>query len=165
MGCKRVRDRLKPYADGELGGSRKAAVERHLAGCEPCRQALRELEGLASLMAAAAEIEPAAGLAERVLAEAGRSHRSRDRSLLRAGAPARVWYASPVGWATAGLFVAGVMAGHLLTTGLKQEGQPSPARSESSRQMVDLEIFSVTPPDSLEEVYWQTLPDLGEEAA
>jgi hypothetical protein len=46
MKCGKVRKKLVDYSEGMLGEAGRPAVERHLAGCEPCRNELSELEGL-----------------------------------------------------------------------------------------------------------------------
>ncbi len=43
MRCETVTERLDDLLDDEVGPSEKAGLERHLAGCEGCRE---ELEGL-----------------------------------------------------------------------------------------------------------------------
>lgn len=43
------RDRLSEYIDGDLGTAERAALERHLAGCDECRSTLRELREIVAL--------------------------------------------------------------------------------------------------------------------
>jgi hypothetical protein len=81
---------LHGLAEGTLEGAERAVVERHVAGCLPCR---REVDGLRALLAAAAalprEIEPPsdlwAGIEERMgQGEAGRGKgTSADRQTAR----------------------------------------------------------------------------------
>lgn len=163
MGCKRVQRQLKAFADGELSPRRRAKVGRHLDGCGACRDVLGEIEGLSSLLATYEEIEPVRGLADAVLARARRPAKHSYPLVVRYGAPLRALLGSPVGWATAGVFLAGILTGHVLTTSAKQD--LSPGQQVASHPVVDLEIFSEVPPYSLEQVYWEALPADGEDAA
>ncbi len=41
MNCEELRDNLFEYLDGSLAPANKAAVEKHLAGCRACREAVQ----------------------------------------------------------------------------------------------------------------------------
>jgi hypothetical protein len=60
-------DRLSEYADGELGAAEAAAVERHIAACEPCRTTLAELRQVVAAAAALEDREPATDLLPGIL--------------------------------------------------------------------------------------------------
>jgi type II secretory ATPase GspE/PulE/Tfp pilus assembly ATPase PilB-like protein len=49
MTCEEVRERLVPYAYGELSDDDKAPIEEHLAGCAACSAELESLEKVLSL--------------------------------------------------------------------------------------------------------------------
>lgn len=46
MSCTRIQQDGMRYLDGEMTASERAEFERHLEGCETCREAIRELGGL-----------------------------------------------------------------------------------------------------------------------
>ncbi len=158
MGCKRIQKRLKSFSDGELGSFRKAAIERHLFQCARCRQALGEMQALDRLLGAYEGVEPPEhGLAGQVLSRA-REQRTRSiRDLAGTRLLAlRPRFFSPYGWATAGLFLAGILAGQLIAASVRQTpGEDE--QSEHALQAFSLEIFSELPPDSLEQRYWEAL--------
>ena len=55
-------DRLSEYLDGDLGAADRAALERHLASCAACAEALAELRQVAARAAALTPRPPAADL-------------------------------------------------------------------------------------------------------
>lgn len=158
MGCRRIQRLLKSYSDGEIDSVRKAQVERHLAGCGRCRQALEEMDAVGLLLEVYEGIEPPEhSLASQVLA---RARRGRLRSIhCLFGTPLSALRArlfTPFGWATAGVFLAGILVGQLVATFIRQ----APGQDEQSQyaaQAFNLEIFSELPPDSLEQRYWEAL--------
>ncbi|HVV30531.1 MAG TPA: zf-HC2 domain-containing protein, partial [Mycobacteriales bacterium] len=84
MSCERGPD-LAAYVLGALEPTDRVGLERHLAGCQSCRQELTELAGLPGLLGrlTAAEAErslpqPAPEGLDRLLARAA-AHRSRQR--------------------------------------------------------------------------------------
>lgn len=160
MGCRRIQKRLKSFSDGEVGSFRKkAAIERHLGKCVRCRQALEEIHALERLLEAYEEIDlPEHGLAGPVLArvrkESGLSMRP---SASLPTVPLRVRFFSPYGWATAGLFLAGILAGQVIAASIRQTPLVQDEQSELSQQAINLEIFSEIPPDSLEQRFWEAL--------
>lgn len=158
MGCGRIRRRLKSFSDGEIDPVRKAQVERHLAGCGRCRQVLEEMNAVGRLLETYEGIEPPEhGLASLVLARARQERTRSIRSFAGTPLPAfRARLFTPFGWATAGVFLAGIVAGQLVATFVRQ----SPGQDEQSQyaaQAFDLEIFSELPPNSLEQRYWEAL--------
>lgn len=46
MTCDEMEDRLNEYLDGELPGTERQEVDRHLAGCPGCRETLRGLRSI-----------------------------------------------------------------------------------------------------------------------
>lgn len=158
MGCRRIQKRLKRFSDGEVGSFRKGSIERHLAKCARCRQLLAEMQALDRLLGAYEGTDPPEhGLAGQVLS---RAREKRTRSIRPF-----VWtplsrlqprFFSPYGWATAGLFFAGILAGQLIAASIRQmPGKDE--QSEQAQQVFNLEIFSEIPPDSLEQRYWEAL--------
>lgn len=51
-------ERLSDYLDGELEGEARSEVERHLAGCAPCRRVLDQLQALVEAARALPDHEP-----------------------------------------------------------------------------------------------------------
>src|ERR1700761_8003482 len=85
---------LGAYALGDLPAEERAALAAHLEGCPECRAELRELEGVAALLAladpariAAASARPPAALGARIeaqiAAESSREGRARRRRRFR----------------------------------------------------------------------------------
>jgi anti-sigma factor RsiW len=62
-------DRLSDYADGELSGAEKRAVDEHLAGCADCRQVLSELRAVSSRARSLTDAPPAGDLWPGILGE------------------------------------------------------------------------------------------------
>jgi anti-sigma factor RsiW len=50
MNCRNFQKRLYEYVEGSLSASAQAAAARHLAGCNVCRQAVRQEQQLAQFM-------------------------------------------------------------------------------------------------------------------
>ncbi|HEY5417173.1 MAG TPA: anti-sigma factor [Gemmatimonadaceae bacterium] len=64
-------DHAAPYALGALDESERATFEEHLAACDVCAAEVRELRGVAGLIAMAAPaVSPPATLRDRILADA-----------------------------------------------------------------------------------------------
>jgi anti-sigma-K factor RskA len=78
------------YAMDAVPEPDRSRFERHLAGCDSCRQEVRGLREATAALAAATEVRPPAGLRDAVLRTAGQT-----RQLPPAAAPA------PVAWAAA----------------------------------------------------------------
>lgn len=53
MKCTTSHELLLPYVDGELDGTERGELERHLRGCEACRGELERTRALAARLAAA----------------------------------------------------------------------------------------------------------------
>jgi len=87
LSCAKCRKRLGVYLDGELTQRERKSIERHLAKCESCNAALKELRSLEALMHTL-DVPPApAALTSRILAEVYKK-RGRLRKY-----PVRWWYA------------------------------------------------------------------------
>lgn len=70
MRCEEVAGQLKKISTGELPPQVRQAVQDHLAGCQACREALAEVDGLAAVLAGAQSPPVPAGFAPRVMAAA-----------------------------------------------------------------------------------------------
>ncbi|MCY3021084.1 MAG: anti-sigma factor [Planctomycetota bacterium] len=67
--CDDIREELSAYLDGELPQEARAACESHLQACEPCRDALADLQAASAAVAALPKLKAPAGLAARVRQE------------------------------------------------------------------------------------------------
>ena len=106
------------YALDAVDAQERAAVERHLAACETCREEVRGLQETAVRLAQGSAVVPPAGLRDRVLAEVARTPQApapsgqrgapmdRDRRGPASGRPAPPW-----------LVAAAVLAAFSLATG------------------------------------------------
>jgi hypothetical protein len=70
-------DRLSEYLDGELEPRDRAALETHLAGCEPCRADLADLRAVVSRARSVPDRAPGADLWPGVAARIGTAAASR----------------------------------------------------------------------------------------
>jgi anti-sigma factor RsiW len=68
--CDDVRDRLEALVDGELGSAERDAVEAHCGFCAACGRERARAEALRGALRGLPELEPPAGLLERVRAAA-----------------------------------------------------------------------------------------------
>src|SRR5688572_2401630 len=67
MWCRRVRNQLSAYVDGELTLADARVVEEHLAHCELCARERNSLQTLASLAAVIPEEDLPLGLHSRIM--------------------------------------------------------------------------------------------------
>lgn len=110
--CDDMRLDLGAYALGALEPQESAALERHLAGCPPCRAELEELASVSALLRTTAargalaeeEDEAAAAPPERALARLGDARRKERRRLRAAAAAAGAGLVSVAALAAALLF-------------------------------------------------------------
>ena len=134
----RYRDDLAAYALGALEEREAAELERHLADCEACRLQLRWLEPAVDLLPRSTEqLEPPAGLRERLMATVRAEARGPGSAGVVAAAPRRrrEWVTLIRRPATAvaavALLVLGAAGGYLLHDPGESSSviaaQPSPA--------------------------------------
>ena len=63
-----IRTRLSAYKDGELNEILKDRLSRHLHSCESCREELRKLDQLDSLVKGFPEISPSQSFTSKIIA-------------------------------------------------------------------------------------------------
>jgi anti-sigma factor RsiW len=80
MDCKRDREEIGAYADGELAGEVRAAFESHLAACASCRAEVAAHERLAHAFASLPEVTPAGDFEARFWARVAREREARQTS-------------------------------------------------------------------------------------
>ena len=68
MSCNRMENRILAYVDGRLKESERLDVEKHLAGCAPCRVRVHEFSAVSGLLDDLPLIEPSAEFNTRVYA-------------------------------------------------------------------------------------------------
>jgi anti-sigma-K factor RskA len=117
----RYRDDLAAYALGALEEPEAAELQRHLAECEACRIELRWLEPAVDLLPRSTEqLDPPAGLRERLMAtvraEAGDAGHSETREAAPKRRPAwgALMWRPATALAAVGLLVVGGAAGYLI---------------------------------------------------
>ena len=109
------------YALDALTERDRARFERHLAGCDDCRQEAASLREAAARLPAASAVQPPSGLREQVLAEAARTRQQPPFTadgLAGAGRRGGNWRAPRMAVAIAGLcmLVALVLGGLFVST-------------------------------------------------
>ncbi len=125
-GCQQVRDMLADYRTGMLTARKSAWLEWHIQQCAGCANELGALDEVLALVEAnAAEYEPPAGLWNSVYNRIT-SPESR-RSTLFGGF--RRWMAKPVRAAGAGLAVAALAIGIIVSIGPRQANAPAQVAS------------------------------------
>jgi len=64
-----IRHKLSEYIDGTISADEKAEIETHLAACEKCSDALRELRKTVEHVRTIEEIEPPAWMTQKIMAK------------------------------------------------------------------------------------------------
>jgi len=154
--CRKCRNRLNAYLDGELGRKEKETVKRHLALCQSCRtvlQSLRDLEP--ALLAVDVPLAPT-DLTSRIMAEAYLAKRRGAKESSRRRTQKRL---SP-GWVLKGATTATLILGLTIGAymGWQSFGMESAAQSRmtaSADMSADNLVYaydtmSAAPPDSIE---------------
>ena len=78
MDCRIAKSRLNRYLDGELSDRNRRALERHVAACAACSEALERLRAAgAAVLQLAEPPDVPAGFAQRVIARAARRREQR----------------------------------------------------------------------------------------
>ena len=97
--CRRIAERLTPYVDGALPHEERAAVERHLGACPPCREmAAGDEAGRTVIRGCAGRLRTA--FEQHVALPPGLETRCEALARAHAQPPATRWLSS---WAPAGL--------------------------------------------------------------
>lgn len=63
-----IRHKLSEYIDGTISADEKAEIETHLAACEKCSDALRELQKTVEHVKTIEEVEPPAWMTQKIMA-------------------------------------------------------------------------------------------------
>ncbi len=94
--CQDIEDLLVPLLDGELFGEERLLVERHVATCRACAQALDEHQRLVGVLGELPEAPPGS-IRERVIA-AGRRARAREATRRWLAAAATILLTLTLAW-------------------------------------------------------------------
>jgi anti-sigma-K factor RskA len=120
------RDELAAYLLGALDPGEAAELERHVAGCEQCRDELERLRPVVQALPESVErVEPSARLRTRVMAEvradAGEA-RARGRSATSDGRGRSLFLRPAMGVAAIVVLVAGIAAAYAVRDGSSGDG-------------------------------------------
>ncbi len=129
MNCKHARRLFGAYWDDEITQAEREWLEGHFAACASCRTAYDEYARALEMLATLPRVEPAAGLAERVLARARRASTVPDR--LPAGSLAWVPVTAA---AVAVLLIAGTLIGPWLAMGPRAVRAPRLVVTQTTRE-------------------------------
>jgi predicted anti-sigma-YlaC factor YlaD len=135
MDCRRFRGLAGRMIDGEAGSAEAGAFERHLGACPGCERYYAGLRALAALHAGLREIEPPAGMTDRIVAA------SRAKARPASGAAWRVAVAAAAG----AVVLLGIYAGSIISRSYLEA--PAPTYAE----VTGLEYLDDYPPASLGE--------------
>jgi len=140
MRCKRARDLISPYIDGELSERERVSFESHMKDCVNCRAEFEETLHLHNLLTGAERFSAPYGFSTRVLAN---QETKTPRKVLLVPLFAR--FTGVV--AVLIIIGIGIVSGRFLGRGFSFQKSGNIAASFS------LDIFNATPPDSVGGVY------------
>jgi predicted anti-sigma-YlaC factor YlaD len=151
--CQSVRKKLSAYQDGEVTSAEIDFIDGHLRTCGACRKQHEALLQTYRMLGGLPEIEPAPGLARRIVDNAMRAQEPLwVRSL---GQAFRLFPANAaiVMLAAAGILI-GTMLGNLLTKGQFHSSPSSMVSfSDQALTLASVRVFDATPPGSFAEGY------------
>jgi len=160
MRCTTARRHLDAYASNEMAAPTRARVDRHLARCEQCRQALARLGRLAALLQGVATPPVPEGFSARLLSEARRRLDAGQPTTSASWDPFHWWVSASLAMrlaATAAL-AAGLAIGALMGRGAWRQSAAKPAARAARaglRAVYTLDSLAEVPEDSLARVYLQ----------
>lgn len=137
--CKRYEEDLVLHYYGEIAGDDRALLERHVAGCEPCRSFLADLQHLLPQLSRSDEL-PASfwdGYYRETMAklDAQDEQRNRWRSWLM---PLRGWMMPAFGTVAAAVLVVGLMFGQdNLRLFVQPRAEPIPQEIMADRNQLE----------------------------
>jgi len=150
MRCKNVKSRLNRYLDGELSDRKRHAVQRHVAACAACREALERLgaaEGVLRQLAEPPDVPT--GFAQRVIARAAR--RREQRPFV---APFRKSFSPAMRVAAAAMVTLGLGVGVLMGLDLvRAPATPTDVPAADPHVVYGFDYLSDAPGGSLADAY------------
>jgi putative zinc finger protein len=152
MGCRRVRNHLSAYADGELNTAEMRVVEEHLARCERCAHEHKTLRQLCSLTALIPEEEVPADLHTRIMASlAYADTASLPRRPMRRAVPFGPWMCTAIG-ATAAALAVGFVQSRAAVTPARPAAPAPGVQTPASEEAAIPVLPQSTPPGQTETV-------------
>lgn len=149
MECKRMRQMISPYVDGELGPVEEKTFADHIHTCSACREALAETQAVRGLFASAGKFSAPLGFSARVMATIEEKEASRFR---------RLFHPRPLFWRTVEVAVALVIVAFgLLSGNVLMSGRSAPVKVAEVRDSFHLDVFEAAPPNSVAGVYLSML--------
>jgi len=140
MRCKKARELISPYIDGELSEGQWESFESHMKDCSKCRVEFEETLHLHNLFASAERFSAPYGFSTRVLAN--QKTKTSHKSLL---VPLFARFAGVV--AVLIIIGIGIVSGRFLGHSFSFQ------KSDNIAAFFSLDVFNATPPDSVGGVY------------
>jgi anti-sigma factor RsiW len=156
MNCRRTRERLSAYLDGEASSDEEAQIRKHLAACPRCAHELAGLKRLEHVLDTLEGMSPSAGFARGVRGAAERVWQGAPK------ATCSTMWLSPVALRAAALLMlvggvwAGYTAGDAATRSSAQGGT-----QELSDLDLSVDLLSAAPTGSLADAYRALVDDEG----
>ena len=157
--CKLIQNRLKAYIDQELDPGRAQRMKHHLRACAGCRRLLEELRETAAELDSLEGIEPGPYFVDLTV--------SRMQSIEKPcgdsegeNVAARFWFLTPLGRATAMVFLLGLLTGQFVSGWIVRHGPPSIPSHEQDLSARYVESLGEMQSLALAEGYWDiTAPE------
>ena len=158
MHCKKTLSYANSYLDSELADELKREVERHLAGCQACRDRFEGVRQVGSILDSLSVPPVPQGLTGRIMAEAQR----RRLPLLKERRPLSTLAWQPIGWfaalpasmrsAVGAVVILASLLGLFLSKEIVLSAKPHAAIAREG-DLEGLEWFNPTPPGSVGSAY------------
>jgi predicted anti-sigma-YlaC factor YlaD len=140
MRCKKAKELISPYMDGELSEGEREMIESHMKDCGNCRAEFEEIQHLHNLFAGTERFNAPYGFSTRILAN--RETKTRRKELL---VPLFARFAGVV--AVLMIIGIGIVSGRFIGRSFSFQ------KAGNIAAFFSLDIFNATPPDSVGGVY------------
>jgi predicted anti-sigma-YlaC factor YlaD len=140
MRCKKAKELISPYMDGELSEGERKMIESHMKDCGNCRAEFEEIQHLHNLVAGAERFNAPYGFSTRILAN---QETKTLRNVLLVPLFAR--FAGMV--AVLMIIGIGIVSGRFIGRSFSFQ------KAGNIAALFSLDIFEPTPPDSVGGVY------------
>jgi anti-sigma factor RsiW len=164
MHCSEVRNRLGTFLDGETDSVERRRIERHLEDCGRCREELRELESIGTILAEGRVSAVPSGFHSKIRVAAECALENRDREGWGSSLDLAKWWrtARPtMRVAAAAALALGIGLGFLLGSGTPGRSAAGPVNpSIAGTDPYGADVLSDRPAGSLSQVYLAMASDL-----